>query len=162
MTLAVAKSRNAQVISVDLIESRLEKARELGADYTINPASEPLLERVKEITNGEMANVVFEAIGAATTTENTIYLVSYAGRIVIIGHGHAPVQFKEPHLITKKEVDIRGSRNSRNAFPDAIKFIASHDLRMLITHVLPYTEIRRAFSILETKSEPVTKILLTF
>jgi len=162
MTLAVAKSRNARVISVDLLASRLEKAKELGADHTINPKSESLLKAVKEVTNGEMANVVFEAVGAATTIESTIYLVSYAGRIVIVGHGHEPVQFKEPHLITQKEVDIRGSRNSKNTFPDAIKFIQSCDLRTLITHVFPYTEIQRAFSILETKSEPVTKILLTF
>ncbi len=162
MTLAVAKSRNAKVISVDLIASRLEKAEELGADYAINPTSVSLHEAVKEITNGEMANVVFEAVGAAATIESTIYLVSYAGRIVIVGHGHEPVEFKEPHLITKKELDIRGSRNSRNTFPDAIKFIQSCDVRTLITHIFPYTKIQRAFSILETKSEPVTKILLTF
>jgi 2-desacetyl-2-hydroxyethyl bacteriochlorophyllide A dehydrogenase len=162
--LAVAKSRGAKVISVDLLESRLEQAKEFGADYTINPSKENVNSAVEKITNNEMANVVFEAIGAKETIENTIYLVSYAGRVVMTGYAHEPARFQEPQLITKKELTILGSRNSQNDFPDAIRFIqaSEFDLTKLITHLLPYTEARRAFSILDTKSEPVTKILLTF
>ncbi|MBC8234734.1 zinc-binding alcohol dehydrogenase family protein [bacterium] len=162
--LVVAKSRGAKVISVDLLESRLEQAREFGADYTINPSAENVKSAVEQITKGEMANVVFEAIGARETIENTIYLVSYAGRIVMTGYAHEPALFREPQLITKKELDVLGSRNSQNDFPNAIRFIQSSKFHLtrLITHLFPYTEVRRAFSILETKSEPVTKILLSF
>jgi len=162
--LAVAKSRGAKVISVDLLESRLEKAKQFGADYTINSSKKDVKSAVEQITNGEMANVVFEAIGARETIENTIYLVSYAGRVVMTGYAHEPAQFQEPQLITKKELDILGSRNSQNDFPNAIRFIqaSEFDLTKLVTHLLPYTEVRHAFSILDTKIEPVTKILLTF
>jgi L-gulonate 5-dehydrogenase len=162
--LAVAKSRGARAISVDLLESRLKQAKEFGADYTINPSKKNVKRTVEQITKGEMANVVFEAIGAKETIENAIYLVSYAGRIVMTGYAHEPAQFREPELITKKELDILGSRNSQNDFPSAIKFIQSSkfNLTKLITHLFPYTEVRRAFSILATKSEPATKILLSF
>jgi len=162
--LAVAKSRGAKVISVDLIESRLNLAKEFGADYTINPSQENVNNAVEQITNGEMANVVFEAIGAKETIESTIYLVSYAGRIIMTGYAHEPAQFQEPELITKKELDVRGSRNSENDFPESIRFIQSSeiDLTRLITHRFLYTEVQSAFSILATKSEPATKVLLDF
>jgi 2-desacetyl-2-hydroxyethyl bacteriochlorophyllide A dehydrogenase len=162
--LTVAKSRGAKAISVDLLEYRLNLAKEFGADYTINPSQENINNIVEQITNGEMANVVFEAIGAKETIENTIYLVSYAGRIIITGHAHEPAQFQEPQLITQKELDIRGSRNSQNEFPEAIRFIQASeiDLAKLITHKFPYTEVQRAFSILAAKSEPAAKILLDF
>ena len=51
-----------RIVAIDLDDSRLERAREFGADVTINNSSEDAVERVQEMTDGLGADVVMEAV----------------------------------------------------------------------------------------------------
>src|SRR3712207_9126380 len=58
-----------RVVAIDLADSRLERAREFGADETINNSEEDAVQKVREMTDGLGADVVMEAVGGPATFE---------------------------------------------------------------------------------------------
>ena len=110
-------------IVVDPVDERLALARSLGITHTVNPVNSDALEAIKTITNGRMAEVVIEASGAAPAIRNALDYVSYAGRISLVGWPKNDIALPTA-LITKKELTIRGSRNSVGQFPESLRLIA--------------------------------------
>ena len=110
-------------IVVDPVDERLALARSLGITHTVNPVSSDALEAIKAITDGRMAEVVIEASGAAPAIRNALDYVSYAGRISLVGWPKNDIALPTA-LITKKELTIRGSRNSVGQFPESLRLIA--------------------------------------
>jgi 2-desacetyl-2-hydroxyethyl bacteriochlorophyllide A dehydrogenase len=74
-----------QVILLDLIDSRLELAREYGADLTINPLHEDALSKVFGATNGKGASLIIEATGNVKVIPLAFKLAAHGGRIVCVG-----------------------------------------------------------------------------
>ena len=110
-------------IIVDPVDERLALARSLGITHTVNPVSSDAQEAIKAITKGRMAEVVIEASGAAPAIRNALDYVSYAGRISLVGWPKNDIALPTA-LITKKELTIRGSRNSVGQFPESLRLIA--------------------------------------
>jgi 2-desacetyl-2-hydroxyethyl bacteriochlorophyllide A dehydrogenase len=110
-------------IVVDPVDERLALATSLGIAHTINPVSGDAFEAIKAITNGRMAEVVIEASGAAPAIRSAIDYVSYAGRITLVGWPKNDIALPTA-LITKKELTIRGSRNSVGQFPESLRLIS--------------------------------------
>lgn len=75
----------AEPILIDLVEERLSFARSLGVRYTINLKNDNLVEKVREYTNGRMAECVMEASGANAAIRATLDIASHAGRIALTG-----------------------------------------------------------------------------
>ncbi|MCI0538370.1 MAG: zinc-binding dehydrogenase, partial [Verrucomicrobiales bacterium] len=122
--LEVAKLRGARVLITDINDERLAFARELCAETL--PADDKLLLAVLEQTNNEGADVVIEATGNPKAVESIIDLVAPGGRVVIVGLVKKGVGVTFPGLdFTRKEVNLLGSRNSVNCFPEAIALLAS-------------------------------------
>jgi L-gulonate 5-dehydrogenase len=122
--IEVAKAHGAHVVATDVLESRLEMARTLGADTL--KSGDALLPTVLEQTNGEGAPVVIEATGNLKAMESTVDLVASGGRIVIVGLGKQGQMVQLPALdFTRKEMTIHGSRASVNCFPEALQLLAS-------------------------------------
>lgn len=124
----VALSRGARPVVTDLLESRLEFARTLGAE-TLR-SDEHLVDHVLALTNGEGAPVVIEATGNVRAMESTVDLVAAGGRIVIVGLVKKGTTVQFPGLDwTRKEMTVVGSRASVNCFPDALQLLASGKIR---------------------------------
>ncbi|GAI49653.1 unnamed protein product, partial [marine sediment metagenome] len=68
----------------DINDLKLEKAKALGANYTINSQKEDLEKKIFHLTNGQSVNVVIEAVGLSETFKKAIDLVCFAGRVVYI------------------------------------------------------------------------------
>ncbi len=78
----------ARIVAVDLAETRLAKAREFGADVTINNAVDDPVQVVNELTGGLGADVAVEAVGVPATFELCTALVRPGGRVANVGvHG---------------------------------------------------------------------------
>ncbi len=122
MVALVAKYIGAEVISIDIDDSKLSIARELGIDYVINSKDSSPYNKIMEITDDEGSPVVIEAVGKEGTIKQTLSLVSAAGRVVILGltDKEIPVSITE---IIKKEVDFLGSRLNKNMFPKVVKML---------------------------------------
>jgi len=73
------------VVAVDLSEGRLKMARDLGIEHTLNPAETDVIEAVKELTDGEMADIVIEATGSPKTFQTAFRLARARGRVVALG-----------------------------------------------------------------------------
>lgn len=106
-----ASLRGASVIAIDLDDEKLELAKRLGARYVINSKTEDTVKKIKEITDGYMADVVIEAVGSPATYVTAIDAVSFTGRVVCIGYAKRDVSFQTKYFV-QKELDIRGSRNA--------------------------------------------------
>jgi alcohol dehydrogenase len=78
-----------RIVAVDLANSRLESARQLGSDETVNSSSGSPVEQITEMTDGLGADVVMEAVGVPETFELCTEKVRPGGRVANIGvHGH--------------------------------------------------------------------------
>ena len=126
--IEVARSRGAHVVAADLMPSRLETARQLGAE--VLPADADLLPAILDRTNGEGMPVVIEATGNTRAMESTVDLVAAGGRVVIVGLVPQGVGVTLPGLdLTRKEMTIVGSRASVGCFPEALELLASGTIR---------------------------------
>ena len=106
-----ASLRGARVIALDIDDEKLSLAKRLGAKEVINSKSENVVERVKALTDGLMADVVIEAVGSPITYTTAIDIVGFTGRVVCIGYAKSEVSFQTKYFV-QKELDIRGSRNA--------------------------------------------------
>ena len=110
-------------VVVDPVEERLALARGLGVQHTLNPAACDAVSGILSITRGRMAEVVVECSGAAPAIRGAVDYVSYAGHIVLVGWPKSDIPMPTA-LFTKKELTIRGSRNSVGQFPESLRLIA--------------------------------------
>ena len=161
--IAAAKQRNARVIAVDIDDSKSALAKLAGASEWINSKTEPLVERVRELTNGEGANLVIEAVGTPETFVAAVDAVAYAGRVVYLGYNKYPVSY-DAKLFVAKELDILGSRNANPGnFTEVMRFLESgvYPVKQTITRTVPFSKAGAALK--EWSDEPgkITKIHVT-
>lgn len=87
-TAAIAGAKLAgasKIIAVDIDDRKLEQAREFGATHTVNSKMEDVVETIRELTDGNGADVVIEAVGRPETYEQAFYSRDLAGRVVLVG-----------------------------------------------------------------------------
>lgn len=128
-------------IIVDPVRERLTRAQGLGVPHVIDPVGEDSVARIREITNGRMAEVVIEASGDARAVRNSVDYVSYAGRISLVGYSKSDIPMPTA-LFTKKELSIVGSRNSVGMFPESLRLISEGkvDVSALLTRTVTMDE----------------------
>ena len=153
----------AKVIISDIDNFRLDIAKSLGIDRTVNIGSENLVKCINDFTGGFGVDVVFEASGTPEGFLSAIDLAASGGRIGLIGNGKREVSFNHS-IILKKELDIFGSRNSLDCFPEVIRLLSENKIKAkpIITHVLRFEEIEQAFKMITNKKCPIGKILIRF
>jgi L-iditol 2-dehydrogenase len=84
----VARGGARQVIVADLLDYRLDIARGLGATHTLNPNRDNVLEAIKGITGGELADVAIEACGRPETAHQVFEAMRMQGTAIIFGIAH--------------------------------------------------------------------------
>lgn len=137
-----------RIVAVDLDNSRLERAREFGADVTINNSSENAVERVQEMTDGLGADVVMEAVGVPATFELCTELVCPGGRVANIGvHGEPATLHLETLWI--KSITITTGLVDAYSTPTLLKLVSEGRLepRGLTTHRFELNEIMDAYDV---------------
>jgi L-iditol 2-dehydrogenase len=164
LTTQVAKARGAGKIIVTglgIDAGRLRIAKEVGADLTINVEVEDLIERIKQLTNGVGADVVFEVTGSGPAMMQALDTVRRQGQIIVIGVNIKPVALNM-FKILENEITIQGSSMSNwKDYERAIDLISRGVIKIhpLITHKFPITEYNQAFKLLVEKK--AGKILFT-
>ncbi len=137
-----------RIIAIDLADSRLERAREFGADETINNSSENAVERVMEVTDGLGADVVMEAVGVPATFELCTELVRPGGRVANIGvHGEPATLHLETLWI--KNVTITTGLVNTSSTPTLLKLVSEGrlDPTGFATHHFKLNEIMDAYDV---------------
>ena len=142
-----AKAAGARVIAMDMNEQRLAFCKSwAGADETILVQDEPL-ERLAELTGGDMADVVFDATGNVRSMEASIRYAAHGGTVVFVGLVKNPVAIDDPEF-HKRELTLMGSRNAtREDFVNVASALESGavDIGRYVTHRAPLEEAAAAF-----------------
>ncbi len=158
----LARERWAEkIITVDLLESRLEVSRRLGADITIDASSADPVEEVHSITGGVGADVVIEAAGVPEALRQSFKMVRPGGKILVFGYHVKPVDkfeaiefyFREPRVFGVHGFGLTPAIGLEN-LEIAIRLLSEKRLRSegLITHILPLSEAEQGFKWVEDKS----------
>ncbi len=153
----------AEVLVTDLVESRLEAARRLGAARAVNGRTEDLAAALREFTDGFGVDVVVEAVGHPRLLEESLTHAAPGGRIVVLGFHGEPARIPEVSLV-RKELKIAGSRMSCGRFPQVIDWFREGrvDPEALISAVYPFDRIGDAFRDILAAPERFLKVVLTF
>ena len=108
--IQIAKALDAQVIAIDISESKCDLARRLGADYTINAGKAEVVEAVKEISGGGV-QVSLDAVGNSTSCTNSIRNLRKRGKHIQIGLMTGIDEFPQipMSLVIANELEILGS-----------------------------------------------------
>ncbi|BDG59805.1 zinc-dependent alcohol dehydrogenase family protein [Caldinitratiruptor microaerophilus] len=138
----------AAVIAVDLDARRLERARRLGADVTVQSDREDPVEVVRKYTGGRGADVAIEAVGIPATFELCTELVGPGGRIANIGVHGKPVTL---HLekLWAHNVTITTRLVDTETISQLMKLIASKriDPTPLASHTFRMDEFMKAYEV---------------
>lgn len=158
-----AKARGARVMITDILDARLEEAARMGADKTVNVAREPLADSVAAFTNGEGMPVIADSVCSVSSFPEAVELASPAGRVVVLGLINTPSQVAQVG-ITKKELEVIGSRLSNRRFPEVIESMEHgfYTPERLVTHSFHFTEAQKAFELVLGNPGEVRKVVLTF
>ncbi|NNE74549.1 MAG: zinc-binding dehydrogenase, partial [Acidimicrobiales bacterium] len=113
------------IIAIDIDDKKLEWAKEFGATHTINAANEDVVERVRELTDGNGADVVIEAIGLPQTYEQAFYARDLAGTVVLVGVPSPDMKIELPLI----DIFGRGGSLKSSWYGDCLP---SRDFPMLI------------------------------
>jgi S-(hydroxymethyl)mycothiol dehydrogenase len=73
------------IIAIDLDPRKLDRAREFGATHVVNASNEDVVEAVRNLTDGDGANVCIEAVGNSKVMEQAFYARDLAGTLVQVG-----------------------------------------------------------------------------
>jgi L-iditol 2-dehydrogenase len=162
--LLVAKKLGAGTIIIsDLVDERLEFARKIGADETINAGTEDAVERVKKLTDGYGADVAIEAIGMPATWEQALKMVCKGGMVLEFGGCPSGTKVEvSTELLHYGEVKVMGAFHATPThFKKALNLIASGVLNVmpLVTGRMPLRRIWEAFEILGSSKTEIKFVI---
>ena len=154
LQIAVAEgAKKAIIVGAKGDESRLEVAKDLGASKTVNICQEDALEKIKEYTNGTMADVVVEATGNPAAVDFALNSAKKGGRVVLGGIFHKLSEI-EPGKIVRKELKVFGSFcYSSTDFSECIELLLNKKVETarIITHILPLEKIEEGIKLVKRK-----------
>ena len=160
MMLSMAgKSIGAKVVIADVLEKRLQFAKQLGVDETVNVHRENLADRIKEIAGEQGIDAVITAVGQPSAITQALNVVKKRGRVVIFGGAPEGTTVQiDPNIIHYNEVTLVGSSwLGAGGFLDArmchvaVEMIRSGKVPVerLITGRFPLQKIHEAFRVVE-------------
>ncbi|GEQ99930.1 NADPH:quinone oxidoreductase [Iodidimonas gelatinilytica] len=103
----IGKLMGATVIAVASTREKLDVAKSKGADHLINSKTENLRERVKEITNGRGADVIYDPVGGASF-DQSLRCIAFEGRIIVIGFASGTIPQIPANLLLVKNILVVG------------------------------------------------------
>ena len=152
----------ANIIAVDIDDSRLEFAQKNGwADMGLNPNKVDVPQAIKDLTEGRGADVTIEANGFEPTFKGALDSVRPGGTVSVIGVFETP-QTVPMNKLWIKNITITMGLVNANRIPELINLIKAGKINMkpLITHSLPLSEVAEAYDIFEERRDNAIKVLL--
>jgi len=155
------KRKGVRTIMSEPDEARRKFALEHGCDVVINPLEENLVDKIKELTNGNMVESVFNTTAISAIAQSTVDLVSYNGTIVTYSSQHPdkPINVS-PNWLHNSKVRLTGTVNPTiSNFTTAINLLNKNiiNVKDLVTEVYPMEDCVKAFeAALRTNTYRVT------
>jgi alcohol dehydrogenase len=144
----------SHIVAIDLAASRLESAKQFGADVVVNPTDEDAREIIFALTDGLGADVSIEAVGTPVTFELAVSLARAGGHIANIGvHGESATLHLE--TLWTKDVTITTGLVDTYSTPTFLKLLSGHqlDASVFATHHFQLDEFGAAYDVFSRAAE---------
>ena len=161
-----------RVFVADIVEEKLDVAREYGFTDCINAMQEDAVERIARETDGRGADICVEAAGTAITFEQSLRIIRKLGKVVLMGNisGDVVIPESTASAILRGQLTIYGTWNSsftavpKNEWQAALHFMntGALDLKPLITHRFGLDQVNHAFDMMYKRREFFNKVMFTF
>ena len=159
-TIQLATAMGANVIAAASNGTKLDFAEEAGADLRINYTNENLKERVKELTNGQGADVIYDPVGG-DFSEQAFRAIAWNGRFLVIGFASGPIAKMPLNLALLKGASLVGvfwgswsarePNESQNNFSELIKMVDDKKFTPLVTEIFKLEDHASAFACIEER-----------
>jgi NADPH:quinone reductase-like Zn-dependent oxidoreductase len=158
--IQIAKMLGAEVITTAGDEPKLAKARELGADYTLDHYKHKISDEVKRITNRRGVDVVFEHVGKATWPES-LKSLKYGGTLVTCGATTGYDVGLDLRALFARQLSLFGTyMGGMGDLDEVLKHVFAGKLNPVVDRTFPLSEARAAHEHLAS-SEQFGKVVLT-
>lgn len=156
------RNLSAEVLVIEPVAFKRRAALELGATHVVDPYTEDVAAKVRELTNGKMADVVIEAVGEQETLAQTVGLVKNGGTVMLIGWTGNDTDPFDLTNTTFKELTVLGTLGFCRDFPTSMRLLAAGkvDIKRIITHRFDLDHVTDALDLLESGSDGVWKIVV--
>ena len=138
----------SHIVAIDLADSRLEAAKQFGADVTVNNGSQDPLSVIRSMTDGLGADVTIEAVGIPATFELAVALARPGGRIANIGvHGEPATLHLEEQWI--RNITVTTGLVDAYSTPTLLRLLTSHqiDAGRFVTHHFALDDFAEAYDV---------------
>jgi len=135
-----------KIFVVDIMEKRLEKAKELGAFHVINAQKEDPVDVIKKYTNEIGCDLVIETAGTEATAAQAIQMCKKGAKIVLVGYSKSGMMNLPISLALDKEITFKTVFRYRHIYPMAIEAVAQGkiDLKSIVTNIYDFDDIQNA------------------
>jgi NADPH:quinone reductase-like Zn-dependent oxidoreductase len=157
--IQICKLLGAEVITTAGDEHKLAKARELGADHTIDHYKQKISNEVKRITDRRGVDIVFEHVGTATWAES-IKSLNYGGTLVTCGATTGFDAGLDLRVLFARQLSFHGSyMGAMGELDEVLKHVFSGKLKPVVDRTFPLSETRAAHEYL-AGSEQFGKVVV--
>jgi propanol-preferring alcohol dehydrogenase len=146
----LARAVGARTIAVGRSATKLDKALELGAEVAVNASEEAVAERIREITGGVGADVVYECVGIEESMKEASATLGRRGRLVFVGY--SPDSFTvHPIQLVVFEQKVMGSVGATlNDLYEAVDLVERGVVNTVIDRRLPLKQFQSGLNALES------------
>jgi NADPH:quinone reductase-like Zn-dependent oxidoreductase len=153
IAIQIAKLRGARVITTASSDEKLAKARELGADETVNYTAADWPKQVRKLTGGRGVDVVVEHTGAETWP-GSISALKNNGRLVTCGATSGYDARTDLRQVFYRHLSLLGSfMGSKSELLEVLKFVEQGKIKAIVDTVRPLSEARAAHESLENRAQ---------
>ena len=146
----------------DLSGFRLEKAAEVGIDYTCNVTKENFGEKAEQVFGREGFDVAFECAGAEASLDDAVQHIEKGGDIVVVGvYGEHPRV--DMSVVGDRELTLIGTlMYQQSDYEQAVKWVANGSIHTdpLVTGRFPFEEYEAAYHYIEKQGGTTLKVMI--
>jgi propanol-preferring alcohol dehydrogenase len=144
----VARLRGARVIAVGRTPAKLERARALGAEHTVSAGEESVVRRVRELTGGHGADVVFELVATIDTMGHSTGMLAKRGRLVFVGYSQDAFTVHPIQLVIGEQIVTASVGNTLAELKQAVELVAAGRVKTVVDRTLPLEKFEEGFTAL--------------
>lgn len=154
-------SYGAIPIIIDILQTRLDFAKECKIQHTFNSSNGKVVEYLQQVTNGKLPEAMIDCTGAPSVLEQMHNYVCHGGRIALVGWPHDHVSINTIRCM-QKELDIHPSRNSNAKFEESINLITSGSIPVdkIITKTIELSEVKETIKDMAENPNDYMKVIV--
>ena len=163
VSMMALKARGvSEVYVVDIMEKRLKKALELGADGVINGVEENVEQKIRQITDGRGVDLVIETAGTEITTRQAISIAKKGSNIVLVGYSKSGEMTLPTSLVLDKELTFKTVFRYRHIYPMAIEAVAQGkvNLKGIVTDIFDLDDVQKAMDYSVNNKTDIVKAVI--